>query len=128
MNANPRFSGRQAAVGLILLVAGLGKIASLFTLTSGYLVYHEGQSLGDTWTLLLGLAEIGVAVALQFQAGRAWGLAAGAALFFGYALGLHRFWEFEIEAQFVQQLLFMKNLLIGALLITGIEPRRTSAL
>lgn len=102
-------------------MSGLAKLASLWPLTSGYLVYHEGVSVGEAWTAALGVAEWLIAAMLLGSRSRRLGAVLAAVLFAGYALAFHRFWEFEIEFQFAQQLLFFKNLLLMAVFLALAE-------
>lgn len=115
LRAPGRFA--QGIASLVLLVFGAGKLASLLTITSGYIVYHEGGALGNFWSAGLGLIEVSLALLLWVGRLRRVVAPIAALLFLGYALGTHRFWEFDIEFQFAQQLLFLKNLLLAAVFL-----------
>lgn len=106
----------RVLLALMFLVSGLAKLASTHVVTSGY-VGSDGLPLNTLYAWAFGIAEALVALLLAIGY-RVPIMASTLAVFVLLTNFLfHRFWAFEPEFQFAQQVLFTKNLaLLGGLI------------
>ncbi len=106
----------RVLLALMFLVSGLAKLASTHVLTSGY-VGSDGFPLSSAHAFAWGAVETLTALLLALGYQVSVTATALAAFVLLTNLVFHRFWAFEPEFQFAQQVLFMKNLaLIGGLI------------
>ena len=111
------FVAGRTLMALMFLVSGLAKLASTHVVTAGY-VGSDGGTLSTEVALALGLFETSTALLLVIGY-RVKAMALMLAVFVMLSNAVfHRFWAFDPEFQFAQQVLFMKNLaLIGGLIV-----------
>lgn len=113
---NDPFKTTLAVVGrvllaLIFITSGFGKLGNLEG-TAGYIA-SVGLPAGGALALAAGLLEVvaGIALVIGFKA--RWAALSLGAFTLVAALVFHRYWAMPAEQQFMQQLLFMKNLAIA---------------
>jgi putative oxidoreductase len=113
---NDPFKTSLAVVGrvllaLIFITSGFGKLGNLDG-TAGYIA-SVGLPAGGALALAAGLLELvaGIALVVGFKA--RWAALALGVFTLVAALLFHRYWAMPAEQQFMQQLLFMKNLAIA---------------
>jgi len=101
----------RVLLALIFIMSGVGKLGDLGG-TAGYIA-SVGLPAGGALALGAGLLEVvaGLALAIGFKA--RWAALALGVFTLVAAVIFHRYWAMPAEQQFVQQLLFMKNLAIA---------------
>ena len=124
----------RVLLALMFVMAGFSKLGNLAG-TAGYIA-SAGLPMASALAVATGLFEVvaGLALAIGFQARWA-ALALGLFTLFASVL-FHKFWAVPADQQFVQQLMFMKNLAVsGGLFVVAafgagalsIDARRTAA-
>lgn len=106
----------RVLLALIFIVSGFGKLAGLEG-TAGYIA-SKGLPLPTLLALGAGVLEVvgGIALAVGFQA--RWAALALAVFTFIATVLFHNYWAMPADQQFVQQLMFMKNLsIVGGMLV-----------
>jgi len=106
----------RVLLALIFIVSGFGKLAGLEG-TAGYIA-SKGLPLPTLLALGAGVLEVvgGIALAVGFQA--RWAALALAVFTFIATIVFHNYWAMPADQQFVQQLMFMKNLsIVGGMLV-----------
>ena len=106
----------RVLLALIFIVSGFGKLTGLEG-TAGYIA-SKGLPLPTLLALGAGALEVlgGLALAVGFRA--RWSALALAVFTLAATVLFHNYWAMPAEQQFVQQLMFMKNLsIVGGLLL-----------
>ena len=106
----------RVLLALIFIISGFGKLTGLQG-TAGYIA-SVGLPAPTLLALGAGLLELvgGIALVIGFQA--RWSALALAVFTVVASVLFHNYWAMPAEQQFVQQLMFMKNLaIVGGLLL-----------
>jgi putative oxidoreductase len=130
---NPLTLTGRLLLALLFLPAGIGKLTG-FAGTVGYIA-HAGLPLPQVAAVVALVVEIGGGVALIAGLGTR-AAALGLALFTLVAsFFFHNYWAVPVDQQFVQQLLFFKNIAVVGGLLTlvawgagawSVDARRTA--
>jgi putative oxidoreductase len=107
----PLAAAGRVLLALIFITSGFSKLGNLDG-TAGYIA-SVGLPAGGALALGAGLLEVvaGLALAIGFKA--RWAALALGVFTIVAALLFHRYWAMPEQQQFMQQLLFMKNLAIA---------------
>ena len=108
----------RALLALIFIISGFSKLTGIEA-TAGYIA-SAGLPAPAVLAVLVGVLEVvaGVALVIGFKA--RWAALALAAFTAVATVAFHAYWSVPADQQFVQQLMFMKNLsIIGGLLIVA---------
>ncbi len=124
----------RVLLAALFIPAGLGKITG-FSGTVGY-IGSVGLPLPELGAVIAIVIEVGAGVALLLGVGTRWAALALALFTLVASVFFHNYWAMPAEQQFMQQLLFMKNMgVVGGLLALAawgagafsIDARRASA-
>ena len=113
-------------LALPFIVSAPGKLMAPVA-TAGYMA-SAGLPNSTSLAVAVGLFEIVAALALIAGFKARWAALALALFTLAASLMFHRFWDVPVEQQFVQQLLFTKNIAIvgGLLFLTGMGAGKWS--
>ncbi|WP_425258792.1 DoxX family protein [Rubrivivax sp. RP6-9] len=118
--ASPLLLVGRALLGVLFIAAGPAKIANPAA-TAGYMA-SGGLPASAALAVLVGVFEIVAGLALALGLFTRWAALALALFTLVASVLFHAYWQAPAEQQFVQQLLFMKNLGVvgGLLLLVGV--------
>jgi len=110
-------------LAVMFVTSGFGKLANIGG-TAGYIAGVAGLPMPTVLAAAAGVLELAAGLAIMTGFAARWAALALAAFTLLASVLFHAYWAAPAEQQFMQQLLFMKNLSItgGLLLLAALGP------